>query len=437
MGKIIKKKGPKRVKVKKKSLTISASSTLATYSSPTASPDPQTAPPPLDQPTTPPTLPTSFNDYIESITCIINGDGRMISSKADDIFKYLMGMYKLHSDLADKVVMLNRQIAVLSATSSLKPDSITLPPIQPNDKNIKTKTDTSHLSPLQSSSPNSATTSNQIKTFASVLQKASNSDCETAHVIQVFPKVDSATNKATSSTATKQTLFNTVDISKLKIGVKRTKLTRDGSVTLFFRSASEVATLAGHLHDHKYLTCKVPAKKNPVFTFFMEGKDIPNDLPSEILAKNDFIPQSDTPQLTILHSRTTKNGNTIITMQVNPPTYHAIIANNSKLFIGWNYVSLREQDPTLQCRNCFRFGHKSAHCHFKIDDKLASRCKRCSGNHTDPCSEPLKCGNCHDHNQLAKKRKWTILTTGHLPDDPTCPMLLKAQSEAKQFVNYG
>lgn len=350
-----------------------------------------------------------YGAHIAAIFSILDGNKRQIPAKIETINAHVLAMEEIHYQAVKKIAELELQIKAQNCPS---------PPV-----------------PTRSFS---AAASAVIQP-AIAMQDKPNNPPPTRHMMYVYPnKQDETGKQITSPETTKQIISDTVKKAKLKIGVWKIQKTRDCGVSICCRNSAEIECLTNEIHSqHKHLTCKTPVKKNPVFTFLLPGDAIIEDIPEEIVAQNPTIPPEDKPMLEIVHTRTTKMKNTVITMRVPPSTYRAIKASNLRLFIGCECVTLREQDPTLQCRNCHRFGHKAHNCRFKIADQPATRCYRCSGNHSGSCSAPPKCSNCSDHNHFTgNKRNGTKLDTSHCSTDQNCPLYEKARQNSRLFINY-
>lgn len=246
---------------------------------------------------------------------------------------------------------------------------------------------------------------------------------ETSHIIRIMPK---SQTEVASHEQTMNILKQTV--STTGVGVKKMKRYRNKGLMIECRSAHEVKTINDALTGHEHLSAEVPKRRSPVFTFFWKGRDLPSDIDTELKTRNLFE-LSDGDKFEVLNQRSTDNGNTIVTLRVPPSAYKLITDNpRNQLFLGWDTIELREQDPTLQCRSCGRFGHKSAHCRFKSDGVVSKRCLRCSTYYIShhECSNPPKCCNCVEFNDKSKDTKAKSRNTDHYATDKECPTYLKA-----------
>lgn len=259
--------------------------------------------------------------------------------------------------------------------------------------------------------------------------------------LQVFPKTSTQTGESTSSSslATKQ-ILEYIDLSKINVGVKGVKHIRGHGVSVLCRSKDEAERLKNEINNtqNDKFTTSTPKKKNPSFSMLITGTGREMEkVKKDIFSKNDFLKGHES-ELKIVHHFTTKNSNTIVIFEVSPLVYQSVINNNSELYIGWSRVSLREQCPTSQCFNCFRFGHKAKNCNYKVNDQKASRCAKCSKGHApeSSCTEPLCCPNCTDYNLLATRRHMNTHPTNHSAKDESCPCRVQAIKRARAYINY-
>ena len=257
------------------------------------------------------------------------------------------------------------------------------------------------------------------------------------HMLRVFPKQTS--ESPVTSQATKQMVMQ-VSLKGLKVRVNSIKTMAKGGVTVELNNKEEVKALSDAIKKADNFEVKEPKKVNPTFTILLPGKDHNlDDIREDILTKNEFIP--DTPDSVKIVPRQwfTKNGNTIVILEVAPSVYQQIAEHDFRLYVGWTSVKLRERDPVSQCFRCNRFGHKSLHCHYTVDGNEATRCAGCGGHHQEinKCEAPLNCPNCQDFNKFAKPTM-KKLDTNHSARDRNCPCRQHAINKAKQQnVDYG
>ena len=267
---------------------------------------------------------------------------------------------------------------------------------------------------------------------------------QSKHVIRVYPKAatdsQSGSPRASSET-TKQILFKKVPLKGLNVGV-RVKSTNRGGVVVECRNKEEMSAISKAINDADTdLTVKESKKVNPTFTMLLPGVDYDLDeVKEDILTKNAFLPK-EPDALKLVHKWNTKNGNTVVVIEVSPPTYQILAKHEFTIYQGWiGMRKLRERDPVSQCFRCNRFGHKTLHCRFQVNGNSVSRCAQCGDHHegVNRCEASPQCSNCLEYNTIAEKRNWKKVDPNHNARDKSCPCRIAAITKAKQQnVDYG
>ena len=101
-------------------------------------------------------------------------------------------------------------------------------------------------------------------------------------------------------------------------------------------------------------------------------------------------------------------------VKLHPDILKAIQKSKYKIYIDFNLCRVSDRFFIKQCYRCQKFGHHSAECQLKTDDKHI--CRYCANNHKSvTCnfrqnrkSEHLKCSNCGGN---------------HSTTDASCPIL--------------
>ena len=229
-----------------------------------------------------------------------------------------------------------------------------------------------------------------------------------------------------------------INIAKTRVCVKSVKNIRGAGVSVLCESETDVNNLSKEIiQKHKDdLIITKPKKKFPAFSFFLTGVDHDfTEISEDLIAKNELPDEPNS--IKIVHHYKTRNGNTIVIVEVSPNTYRHIVNKKYMLFLGWSYVHLRERDYVMQCFMCQRYGHKASNCHYEVNKNPAVRCKQCGSNHEHTnCQLPASCCNCNEYNKIATQRRWDLIDTNHAADFKLCPSRIKAIHRAKQYVQY-
>lgn len=265
--------------------------------------------------------------------------------------------------------------------------------------------------------------------------------------LQVFPNLIPETNEpCLKSPRATQEFVSRIKTKGKKVGIVKIKDIHSNGVSILCRNREEVQILKEIIDNEQKdkLRTNIPVKRNPTFTMLLTGKGYSlEEVQEDLIVKNDELTDNDPTGVKLVHKSETRNGNTIISMQVTGKVYQQLRNSDFKIYYGMQRVSLREQEPILQCFNCFRFGHKSTNCRLQDSGQPASRCRQCAksflkgskcpwhGTNTSVC-----CANCSTHNNYNKQGTTPKLDTGHAATDSKCQLRQKAIQKAKLLINY-
>ena len=262
--------------------------------------------------------------------------------------------------------------------------------------------------------------------------------------ILVQPKLDQRTGQLSSfsSEGTKKAL-STLSLAGTSVGIQAIRPASKKGVLVTARTRQEVDQLEVLIGQqmHNSFDVKRRELRNPTLSMLITGtrfaeKGSHEALCKEILLRNNLWCTVNDP-VKVVHSYATKNGNTIAIIEVGPGIYERIKAMGSKLFVGWDWAKVREQDPVSQCYKCQKFGHKAKSCRFEIEGKPAKRCANCGGDHDVitgevRCSAPPCCANCKDRTKYLKDR--SRIKTDHKATDENCPVRISAVKRANELI---
>lgn len=271
-------------------------------------------------------------------------------------------------------------------------------------------------------------------------------------VIKVIPKLNPNTGQLStaSSVATKKALGHKLLGSG--VGVTALWMTNNKGVSVSCRTREEADKLIGVVNQqmaHDFVAEK-QKPRNPVVTILLTSEEYAEresfpKLLEDILDKNKFLANTDENPLKIVHGYITRQGNSIVVLEMGARNFQQLKLAGNRLFAGIDYCRARERDPVSQCFNCQRFGHKASSkgtltCRFEINGKQAKRCARCGGDHQvgvgdKRCTAPICCSNCKEHNVFMKGR--TAFPTDHEAIDQKCPVRLRAERRAREMIDYG
>lgn len=96
-----------------------------------------------------------------------------------------------------------------------------------------------------------------------------------------------------------------------------------------------------------------------------------------------------------------------------------------RIQLGFNQCRIYEQTNLIQCKNCFRIGHRARFCRF------VKRCRRCgdTDHEANVCTKDPKCMNCAEELQKVIK-----LATDHLVTEDRCYMKKSRLESLKTYL---
>jgi len=353
-----------------------------------------------------------FNDHANELLKIINGSANARNKKVEVMAEHVHEMQTIYATRLDGLIA--KLLQVEKERDNLKNMATQVQPSVIADQLTFAQVASGSVAPKQ------------------------NSKHSQKHILHIMPKEgDQNDSMSTSFNTTRQILTNTVPISQLGIGIQKIQQHKSTGLSVYCRNDQEVHKLKDALQNSDKLTAEIPVKRNPVITILQKGTVIKPTLTDDIIQQNPQLTDKDGIKI-VYKSKPTRQNNTIIKLEVSPLNYRAIVFNDYRLYIGDECARARDEDPTLQCFECGRFGHKAANCRNKRADQ-ERMCMNCGQRHNGACqaSEP-KCCNCSHHNELVISRKWNdkVDTKHSALDRANCTMYKRAKEFASQYINY-
>ncbi|XP_014229090.1 uncharacterized protein LOC106653938 [Trichogramma pretiosum] len=242
----------------------------------------------------------------------------------------------------------------------------------------------------------------------------------------IIGPTDSAKNRYTSSSVTKDALVKCIDPSRLKIGVSRLRYGPLNSVIIEgdCLSAEKFSGCTG-LSDAG-LEIKRDAKLMPRVVVH----DIPVDYTSDSICESiaaQNLPEATSADLKMVYlypAGTKKHRSCIIELK---PEFRAILMNRKRVNIGWMSCRIDDHINVLQCFKCNGFNHTKDNC-----EETAPTCGKCAGTHlSSECTESsvLHCINCEKAGSTNVEHAAT--------DKSKCPILRKKVEHRISQIDYG
>lgn len=265
------------------------------------------------------------------------------------------------------------------------------------------------------------------RSFAEVLGSASggvNGVAKNTPTLVFKPKDKQSMKKA------RQEICRSMDPTKLKVGVKSVKTTKQGNVVIKCATKREIdvlkeaaKTTLGGSYEVEVPKMKLPKIKIAGYT----GTKKADELGDCIRNQNSWIDTDDKLEITYLREKKGKNETTILA-ECSPGLFNKMM-KNKRVYIDWERCAVYENLSITRCFKCQGFYHKSSAC------TRGKICGNCAGEHeTADCrSQARKCQNCSSSN-LAYKTNYDI---NHAVNDAICPSYKYHIEVLRSRIDYG
>lgn len=235
-------------------------------------------------------------------------------------------------------------------------------------------------------------------------------------------------NKQTGGQTEKE-LKEKVNPTKLNLGIRNSRTTKDGSLIVKCETKEDINVLK--TETERYLGTKyiieTPKMKNPKIKIIgYAGNKSAKEIENSIRNQNKWIDKKD--NLNVTYIKKIRNGSkSTVYMECSPKLFKQLM-EEKKIYLEWERHPVYEDISVTRCFNCQGFYHKSDKCD---RNKV---CAKCSGPHdTAQCNARLlKCNNCHLANVTYKKN----LKTDHSTLDPACPSTQYHLEIVRSKINY-
>lgn len=328
-----------------------------------------------------------------------------------------------------KVLILKERVMKFYCKKCLSMDTLFLLQKTIEDKNeiITTKEEVIALlkNKIEELQRNSVNCEPNTMTYSSALQKTTDNRITTIPSLIIKPK------QQQNPELTKNELRQKIKLSELKVGIKNSRPTKNGSLIIRCHSRREMEILKNeaekNLQNYEIQLTKL---RNPRFKIVgCEGNLNEEELETCIRAQNQFIADSDEMKITFVKEIKSKHTHTIYG-ECSPELFSKFMAVK-KIFVGWESCPIYEDISILRCYKCQGYYHKSDNCPQKIE-----KCEYCAGNHSvkDNCPKNMKkCINCVDANNKYNLNHEVT----HLASDPICPSYQYLLGVLRSRINYG
>lgn len=229
---------------------------------------------------------------------------------------------------------------------------------------------------------------------------------------------------------TKQDLQNSVNPSKIQVGIENIRNGRNGGIIIKCNSRTSNNKMISEIQKslgNKY-TVKETQLRKPTVTIANIDKDVrEEEIIEAILNQNECLKENDDELELKLLKNTKKGDYKMAIIECKGSTFKKLITAN-KINIKYNRCPVYENISVLRCLKCNGFNHKMRDC------KKETVCTNCAENHSaENCVNRVKkCISCENSNLRFK----TDYDINHSCLDSECPVFKKQLSNVRDRTDY-
>lgn len=230
-----------------------------------------------------------------------------------------------------------------------------------------------------------------------------------------------------SSEEIENVVKKTINVRTSGIGISRVKRISKEKLLIECMTEKDKSMMKEEITTKIGLQVQDVRKKNPLVIFKGVIKGITEDDINESLkSQNKSLKIDENIRVKFIK----RNRNTLmsnIVCQVNADTWKQLL-RLGKIGIGYQWITVEDFSPVLQCYNCLAYGHTKKFC------KDESKCQYCSGDHKwDECpvknnGDPPKCIHC------VERKEDNI---NHTATSRSCPIWQHKDKQARLLTDYG
>lgn len=240
-----------------------------------------------------------------------------------------------------------------------------------------------------------------------------------------YPEITIKPKQTQSSKRTREDIEKNIKPTELKVGIKKLKTAKNGTVVVACQSKEENETFKNALEQklkNSYVVEFSKMRKPKIKITNISRNYNKEELEESIIQQNII-----NGTVTVTYIKKNRNGQLTAFCECSPRAYRDII-NLKKINIGWERFPVYEDIGVPRCFKCQGFFHKMNTCQNKLV------CPICSGEHEEKqCSKKdICCINCLQANEKFK----TTHATEHHSHSQECPTLKYHLNQVKNKTDY-
>lgn len=268
----------------------------------------------------------------------------------------------------------------------------------------------------------------KIPLYSQILQNKPTISSESLHLNSIPSLIITPKNKQNAD-ITKSDLQQNIKPADLKVGIKNTRITKNGGIIVKCHNRNDVETLRKEaVNKLKDYEVKITKMRQPRFkiTGYQGELDV-EEIEACIRDQNQVVEENDELKVTFIKHNRKSNTHTIYG-ECSPLLFHKLL-NIKKVFVQWMRYPIYEDITIQRCFKCQEHYHKDTQCANK------TVCEHCAEEHNVRECPKLhkKCNNCSKAN-IKYNLNYNV---NHEASDPECPSYQYLIKVLRGKIDYG
>lgn len=233
-----------------------------------------------------------------------------------------------------------------------------------------------------------------------------------------------------NATKTEADIKRSIIPADLKVTIKNTRITKDGSFLIKCTNKNDIEILKKEAHNKlKEYDIQVTKLRWPRFKIVGFSDELDqHQITRSILEQNQIREDPNNLRITFIRKPKKNGGLSTIYGECSPNIFRRLM-NLQKIYIGWKRYPVYEDLSIVRCFKCQQPHHKLDKCQNKV------ACEYCADEHKgEVCPRSLeRCVNCTTANEKYKVN----YNFHHAANDPECPSHKYLLNILRGKIDYG